>query len=137
MLIYNDNELCHYGVKGMKWGVRHTKKQKKKHLKGKNSQTKKINIPIGKKYTLEIYKKTLTGKDYVKAGLGALALTYAASPIIKRMASALTKKWVYEKLKDMFDDLADIVDAVSTTPRINDPDTINIDWMYDNDDDYY
>lgn len=78
----NNNELCHYGVKGMKWGVRHyqnndgslTSAGKKRYNKGNNrSNTDKSQTDPQKK------KKGLTDKQkkYIKIGAAAVGTALA------------------------------------------------------------
>ncbi len=46
---YNDQYLCHYGVKGMKWGVRRSQKQLQKYYKKKVSEEEAIQFQKDKR----------------------------------------------------------------------------------------
>lgn len=47
-----EDELCHYGVKGMKWGIRHDRKQVKK-------ERKKYDPPYSAKQVKDMYGEEL------------------------------------------------------------------------------
>lgn len=76
-IMTSDGELCHYGVKGMKWGVR------KAEYKAMNRQQRKK--------TREEYYKTDEGKQY-KIARNTVIGTVLGGPMIGVAAGLITAK---------------------------------------------
>ena len=103
-IIYNNSELYHYGVKGMKWGVRHDKesKNRKRHRTSKESVKKNKKLSKGAKIAIGIAASAAilgatvylakTGKFSRLAKLGAKALVNDISvnaPISNQVSQVL------------------------------------------------
>lgn len=68
-MIFLNNELCHYGVLGMKWGVRRAQKQKTT----KKNQSMSAKRPSDRKKSNHRLAAKICA-DMIGAGLGTLAL---------------------------------------------------------------
>lgn len=112
---YNQNELYHYGIKGMRWGVRRARRENEKVDKSfkkwqENSQKKSNAIDLGKKaniarmdYERDRKNKQLksaykqANKDYKKALRGNT--TYRKGAIRGEVGKDASRKYLSEAKK--------------------------------------
>lgn len=72
--VYYESELCHYGVKGMKWGIR------KEEYRAMNKQQRKAQR--------EKYRRTPAGKIERATTIG----TILGGPLVGAVAGSITAK---------------------------------------------
>jgi hypothetical protein len=89
----NEQELQHYGVVGMKWGVRHAKRLSSK------GNTEKSTKVMSKHYTKAANKIATTQKKAVEKNLKAAKLQKKA---LKKEANATTEKQYQKARKKTF-----------------------------------
>ena len=84
------NELCHYGVKGMKWGVR--RYQNKDGSLTPEGRRKYLNIAENYDYPRIKYNKIKTGRQYSKSLLRAFEIENKSKSKIKINAAYAKSK---------------------------------------------
>ena len=91
MWVKNNNELYHYGVKGMKWGVRRTPAQLG-HLKGDSSVTKRVKDDYNRMSDAEFRQKYHVSKNKYAKRVKKYGDPYANSPYVQRSTKLSEKK---------------------------------------------
>lgn len=86
------NELQHYGVKGMKWGVR------KQQIKSGVTKAATIASETAKKKTVDSIKKAKSGASYVK-GTGSDVKTHLKTNFDRKRSTANTSKMSTKELE--------------------------------------